>query len=186
MLFRSNTSHIPVLLLTAGVNSQTRIDGYKAGADAYLEKPFENNLLIARIDNLINKYDRAAENFKSSNDVNIREFEVCSIDEEFLNKVISSIQTHISDSDFDINRLSSELCMSRSTLSRKLKTITGQTPIDFVHNIKMKNACRLLKETDKSITEIAYELGIDDSRYFSRRFKETFKMTPTQYRDADN
>lgn len=181
-----NTSHIPVLLLTAGVNSQTRIDGYKAGADAYLEKPFENNLLIARIDNLINKYDRAAENFKSSNDVNIREFEVCSIDEEFLNKVISSIQTHISDSDFDINRLSSELCMSRSTLSRKLKTITGQTPIDFVHNIKMKNACRLLKETDKSITEIAYELGIDDSRYFSRRFKETFKMTPTQYRDADN
>ena len=181
-----NTSHIPILLLTAGVNSDTRIDAYKAGADAYLEKPFENNLLIARIDNLINKYENAAENFKSSNQINIQEFEMCSIDEEFLNKVISIIQTRLSDSGFDINRLSSELCMSRSTLSRKLKTITGQTPIDFVHNIKMKNACKLLKETDKTITEIAYDLGIDDSRYFARRFKETFKMTPTQFRESDN
>ena len=127
----------------------------------------------------------AAEKFKSSKKININEFEVSSLDEEFLNKVITSVQNHISDSSFDLNVLSSELCMSRSTLSRKLKTITGQTPIDFVHNIKMKSACRMLKESDKTITEIAFELGIDDSRYFARRFKETFKMTPTQFRESE-
>ena len=180
-----NTSHIPVLLLTAGITSHTRVESYKAGADSFLEKPFDKTLLKTRVENLINKFDNASEKAKKENKLILDDFEVSSIDEEFLNKVIFIINDHISDSSFDLNTLSSELCMSRSTFSRKLKAITGQTPIDFINNIKMKRACKMLKETNHTITEIAYKLGIEDSRYFARRFKESFKMTPSKFRELD-
>lgn len=101
-------------------------------------------------------------------------------DKEFLQQAICCVEQHVQDSDFDIVQMASELCMSRSTLSRKLKVLTGLTPLDFVRNIKLKHACTLLK-TRMSVAEVTYSIGLSSPKYFSKCFKEAFGLTPSDY-----
>lgn len=176
------TNHIPVIMLTAKNTADDQIECYKAGAESYIAKPFEMKILQARIDNLLQKRELCQKSFRSKMEINISNIDYKSHDEKFLNDAMQCVERHIQDPDFDIEQMSSELHISRSTLTRKCKVIAGCTPWEFIRNIRLKYACALLiKNKTESISEVAYATGFSSSKYFTKCFKEEFGMTPTEY-----
>ncbi|MDR0745902.1 MAG: response regulator, partial [Mediterranea sp.] len=178
------TSHIPIILLTAKSGTDDRIDCYNAGADGYISKPFDLKVLEARISNFItNKKDKQRE-FKSDVEINISKLEYLSIDEEFLKKAVSIIEEYLTEFDFDVNTFAERLYMSKSSLYRKIKTMTGLSPVEFIRNIKLKHACQMLRIPSASISEVAYSSGFSDPKYFTTCFKTEFGMTPREYQKS--
>ena len=176
-----NTSHIAVLLLTAKNSMDDRVACYEAGADAYISKPFAMKVLRARINNLIFNKQKLQQEFKSDVNVNISTLEYRSLDEKFLDSAIRCIENHLSQVDFDIETLASDVGMSKSSLYRKIKSMTGLSPHEFIRNIKLKHACRMLKSKPVNISEVAYAVGFSTPKYFAACFKSEFGITPTEY-----
>ena len=172
------TSHIPIILLTAKSRPEDRVECYKAGADGYIAKPFELPVLVARIDNFIKNKQNRQEKFKDTPDVDAETLELSVLDKEFLDKVISLVNEHIEDDSFDIDALANEVCMSRSSLYRKIKVITGMSPVELVRNTKLKRSYELLKEGRMNISQVAYAAGFSNPKYFSTCFKEQFGISP--------
>lgn len=177
------TNHIPIIMLTAKNAPDDQIECYKAGAESYIAKPFEMKILQARINNLLEAREVSWKSFRSRMEINFSNLNYRNPDEAFLNDAIECVQRHIQEPDFDTVQMASELNMSRSTLSRKCKIITGCTPLEFIRNIKLKYACTLLKNKTANISEIAYATGFTYPKYFSKCFKEEFGMTPTEYQN---
>ncbi len=180
------TSHISIILLTARNSINDRIECYNAGADAYISKPFEMKILAARINNFIANKQNKQKEFKSNAEVNISTLEYPSIDEQFLKNAIEIIEQNLAESKFDINAFAEELSMSKSSLYRKIKTITGLSPIEFIKNIKLKHASLMLKSNSSiTISEVAYAVGFSDPKYFSSCFKAEFDITPSEFQKSD-
>ena len=177
-------NHIPVVILTAKNGIDDRIASYDAGADGYIAKPFEMKVLFARVDNLIRSFKMRQAAFRKEEDVNLETLAYPSADKLFLQSIIASIEQHLEESEFDLERLSVEMNMSKSTLYRKIKAMTGLTPLDFVRNIKMKRACMMLLARTQTISEVAYAVGFSNPKYFTKCFKEEFGMTPTEYQQS--
>ncbi|MCW3805500.1 ATP-binding protein [Plebeiibacterium marinum] len=175
------SSHISVILLTAKNSTQDRIECYNAGADAYISKPFESNILLARINNFIKQKQNKQKEFKDNLEINISSLENHELDKQFLKNAVDIIEKKLSVIDFDNNMFAKELNMSKSSLYRKIKTLTGLSPIEFARNIKLKHACILLKNNTASITDVAYAVGFSDPKYFSTCFKNEFNMTPSLF-----
>lgn len=176
-----NTSHIEVLLLTAKNSIDDRIESYNAGADGYLSKPFELKVLEARIASLIRNRRHKTDQFKSNFDLNISSMEFASIDEKFLESAVAVIEEHLAEPDFDLDMFSGKLNMSKSSLYRKIKSLTQLSPVEFTKNIRLKHACQMLKNQQGNISDIAYSVGFADPKYFTSCFKAEFGMTPTEY-----
>jgi len=175
------TSHIPVLMLTAKNTPEDQVECYRAGVESFITKPFDKNILNARIANLLNAREARQRSFQTNMDINISNLDYQTADEQFLNDAIACIENHLDDSEFDIPQMADALHVSKSTLSRKLKVITDLTPGDFVRNIKLKHACNLLRKRSITISEVAYATGFSNPKYFSKCFKDEFGMTPTEY-----
>ena len=175
------TNHIPIIMLTAKNAVDDQIECYKAGAESYIAKPFEMKILQARIDNLLQSREQSRQSFRSKMEINISNLNYQTSDEEFLNNAMQCVERHIQESEFDTVQMANELHISRSTLSRKCKVISGCTPLEFIRNIKLKYACALLKKKTISISEVAYATGFSSPKYFTKCFKEEFGMTPTGY-----
>ena len=175
------TNHIPIIMLTAKNAVDDQIECYKAGAESYIAKPFEMKILQARIDNLLQSREQSRQSFRSKIEINISNLNYQTSDEEFLNNAMQCVERHIQESEFDTVQMANELHISRSTLSRKCKVISGCTPLEFIRNIKLKYACALLKKKTISISEVAYATGFSSPKYFTKCFKEEFGMTPTEY-----
>ncbi len=175
------TSHISVILLTAKNSINDRIECYNAGADAYISKPFEMKVLEARINNFVSHKREQQKEFKSNAEINISSLEYPSMDEQFLKNAVELIEKNLSETLFDINRFADELNLSKSSLYRKIKTITGLAPVEFIRNIKLKHASIMLKKNSISISEVAYAVGFSDPKYFSSCFKAEFNITPSEY-----
>ena len=175
------TSHISILLLTAKNSAEDRIECYNAGADGYMSKPFEIKVLEARINNLVSNKESKQQEFKSNVEINISSLEYPSADEQFLNSAVKLIEEYLSETEFDINTFAEHLHMSKSSLYRKIKSMTGLSPIEFIRNIRLKHACNMLKDKSISIAEIAYSVGFSDPKYFTSCFKTEFGMTPSEY-----
>lgn len=178
------TSHIPIILLTAKNTVEDRIECYNAGADGYISKPFELKILEARINNFIMHKKNKQEEFRSNVEVNIDSLEPSSIDKEFLDKVISVINSNMSEGDFDVVQLADALAVSKSSLYRKMKIATGLSPIEFIRNIRLKHGSQLLKDKSISVAEVAYECGFSNPKYFATCFKEEFGVTPKEYQKS--
>ncbi len=177
------TNHIPIIMLTAKNAPDDQIECYKAGAESYIAKPFEMKILQARINNLLEAREVSWKSFRSKMEINFSNLNYQNPDEAFLNDAIQCVQRHIQEADFDTVQMAAELNISRSTLSRKCKIITGCTPLEFIRNIKLKYACTLLKNKTANISEVAYATGFSYPKYFSKCFKEEFGMTPTEYQN---
>ncbi|MCW3785250.1 hybrid sensor histidine kinase/response regulator transcription factor [Plebeiibacterium sediminum] len=175
------TSHISVILLTAKNNIDDRIMGFKAGANAYISKPFNLKELHARIDNFVVQKQNKQESFKKNLDINISTIENHNLDKHFLKTAIDIIENNLTKKDFDVNGFASELNMSKSSLYRKIKSITGLSPVEFIRNIKLKHASELLKNNTAVITDVAYAVGFSDPKYFSSCFKAEFNITPKEF-----
>lgn len=174
-------NHIPVIILTAKNGIDDRVASYEAGADGYIAKPFELKILFARVDNLIRSSKMRQAAFRKEENINLEGLAYPSADKQFLQSIIDSIEQHLEESEFDLEHLSTEMNMSKSTLYRKIKSMTGMTPLDFVRNVKMKRACMMLLARTLNISEIAYAIGFSSPKYFTKCFKEEFGVTPTEY-----
>ncbi|WP_215224920.1 hybrid sensor histidine kinase/response regulator transcription factor [Echinicola shivajiensis] len=178
------TSHIPVILLTAKTSENYQNSGYKFGADAYITKPFDAEILEIRIRNLIQSRRLLIEKFKKDVILQPQEVTVSSADEEFLKKAISLVEQHMRNPELNATMLVSEMGMSRSVLYRKLKDLTDQSISEFIRTIKLKRAAQLLVKSDLNISEIAFELGFNDQKYFRESFKQLFNCLPSEYRQT--
>ena len=178
------TSHINVLMLTAKNSTEDRIDCYNAGADAYIAKPFELSVLNARTKNLIGKRKQKTESFQHNQEINISSMEYGSIDEIFLKQAVKKVEEKLANDTFDFDQFAIDMATSKSTLHRKLKSLTGLSPGEFIRNIRLKHAALMLTKNTGNISEIAFAVGFNDPKYFSRCFKIEFGLTPREYQEA--
>lgn len=175
------TSHIPIILLTAWSTDEGRTEGYKAGADAYIAKPFDMEVLLARIGNLLEKQEKRQQDFSHSISLDPKTVTDSSPDEAFLNEVIGHIEKNIDNSEYTIDSLAGDVVMSRMSFYRKMKSLTGQTPADFIRTVRLKTAAKLLKEGNCNVSEVCYRTGFASPQNFSKHFKEMFGVLPSQY-----
>ena len=182
-----NTSHIPVVLLTAKTSEEYRENGFLTGADAYITKPFNSELLVTRIDNIIQSRKNLIKKFKTEAIIEPKAIAATSTDELFLENAFKIVMQNISNPEFSVNTLANELNMSQSALYRKIKLITGQSISKFVRTIKIKYAGQLIiAKKEMNISEIAYEVGFSDLKHFRNLFKNVFGELPSQYRNNFN
>ena len=175
------TSHIPIILLTAWSTDEGRAAGYKAGADAYIAKPFDMEVLLARISNLLEKQEKRQRDFSHSISLDPKTVTDSSPDEKFLKEIIACIEKNIDNSEYTIDSLAADVVMSRMSLYRKMKSLTGQTPADFIRMVRLKTAAKLLKAGNCNVSEACYRTGFASPQNFTKHFKEMFGVLPSQY-----
>jgi signal transduction histidine kinase/ligand-binding sensor domain-containing protein/DNA-binding response OmpR family regulator len=175
------TSHIPVVLLTALSSVINQIEGLETGADDYISKPFNLKLFEIRIENLLQSRKKLRERFGKEIEISAKDFTLNIHDQEFLDQAIQLVKEKISDTEFDVQHLSTDLLMSRMQLYRKIKALTNLTPNEFISTIRLKEAALLLQENKYSISEIAYQVGFTAPSYFSTCFGKQFGLTPKEY-----
>lgn len=175
-------SHIPIILLTAKNKEEDRAEAYESGADAFISKPFNLSVLHARIKNLLKSKERAARDFKNQLVFEVKEFNYTSIDEDFIQRAIDCVTRHLDDPDFDQPQFMEEMGTSKSTLYKKLKSLTGLNTSAFIRNIRLKAAVKIMEEKKSiRVSELAYAVGFNDPKYFSSCFKKEFNMLPSEY-----
>lgn len=175
------TSHIPVILLTALTGEESHLKGLDTGADAYVTKPFNPRLLLARVKNLLELRKKLRERFLFEFNIAAKEVTITSVDEQFMQQTIEIVEAHMGDPEFNVETLVGEMAMSRSVFSKKLKALAGMPPGEFIRTIKLKRAAQLLLKSGKNISEIAYELGFVTPKTFRTQFKKHFGQTPSEF-----
>ena len=196
------TSHIPVVLLTAKTDMQSKIECLKIGANDYITKPFSMVYLQARIENILAERKLWQEKYRNQLqrngvvDTNLSALEntsehqngkdVDKRDDVFMKKMVDYINSHIDNADLSPDELANGLKVSRWNLTCKVKSLVGMPPIEFIKDIRLNRAAELIREGELSMTQITYMIGMTDSRYFSRCFKQKFGMTPTEYKNKNN
>ena len=174
-------SHIPLILLTAHTAEERQLQGYETGADAYITKPFQFDILSVRIQNLIRQKEHLRKKMQRFVDVKPSEVKITSLDEQLIEKAIEVVEQNISNAEFSVEDLSHALAMSRVYLYKKLLALTGKTPIEFIRIMRLKRAAQLLEKSQLTIAEVAYKVGFNNPKYFARYFREEFGMLPTAY-----
>lgn len=177
-------SHIPVILLTAKNKEEDRAEAYEVGADAFISKPFNLTVLHARIRNLLKYKERMARDFKNQLVFEVKDLNYTSLDEDFIQRAIECVNNHLEDAEFDQPQFADEMLTSKSTLYKKLKSLTGLNTSAFIRNVRMKAACRIMEEkgtVNIRVSELAYAVGFNDPKYFSACFKKEFGMLPSEY-----
>lgn len=176
------TSHLFVILLTARTGDESTLEGYQAGADCYLTKPFNMDILNNRIHHLLALQQKRKQIFLTEIEVRSEDLTSSKVDEEFLRKAVALVEKNLDNSDYSVELFSDDMCMSRMNLYRKLQSITGQKPTEFIRSIRLKKAARLIISSELSIVEISERVGFATPSYFSKCFKEMFGVLPTQYK----
>ena len=176
-------SHIPIILLTAKNKEEDRAEAYEVGADAFISKPFNLTVLYARIRNLLKYKERMAHDFKNSLVFEVKDLNYTSLDEDFIQRAINCVNEHLENCDFDQPQFADEMRTSKSTLYKKLKSLTGLNTSAFIRNVRLKAACRIMEEkgTNVRVSELAYAVGFNDPKYFSACFKKEFGLLPSEY-----
>ena len=173
-------SHIPFILLTANTSSEQERRGYMEGADAYIAKPFDWDVLLYRVRHLLNQQKTRIQAFKQTLDVPPVQLAITALDETFLNKVVALVEKNMTNTQYTIEALSSDMAMSRVSLYRKVVSVTGMTPVEFVRLLRLKEGARLLAEGKYTVSEVADMVGFNSPGYFTKAFKKAFGKLPTK------
>ena len=174
-------SHIPIILLTARTTDVSRIEGLQLGADDYLTKPFNIEVLRLRVKKFIEWEQNNHRQFRQKMNIEPSEITITPLDEQFIKRAIALVEKNISDSEFSVETMAAEVAMSRSTLYKKLMAITGQGPAEFIRTIRIKRGRALLETSQMQITEIAYAVGFTTVKSFTMNFKAEYGMTPSEF-----
>ena len=175
------TCHIPIILLTAKSEQESKIEGLETGADDYLTKPFDTEELKVRIKNLIDIRRKLQEKFRKDGPAPFKEVKHFGrLDQNFIDKINKTINEHLSEEEFSIEDLGNEVNMSRSQVHRKLTALTGKSPSLYMRSIRLAKARELILEQSGNISEIAYSVGFSSPAYFTRCFKEEFGTPPSE------
>ncbi len=175
------TSHIPVILLTARTSEEHKLEGFEAGADEYLSKPFNLDLLLLRITKLIEQQNRRQYQFSQKIEVNPKEITISSLDQQLVEKALACIERNMDNPEFSVQQFSEEMSMDRTVLYKKLQSITGMAPSDFIRSIRLKRAAQLLAQGQMSVSEVADRVGFNTPKYFTKYFREAFGVPPSKY-----
>ena len=182
-------SHIPVILLTALSDERQRMYGISGGADGYIQKPFRMNFVKLRIIRILEEQKRLRENLlkklQGSNLLIAQPEKVENMDDLFLRRFLAQIEEVYADTEFNVEKLSDTLGLSRGHLHRKIKELTGTTPVDFLRNFRLRKAAVLLKQRQYNINEIAYQTGFSSPAYFTKCFKAAYNLTPKEYQQGE-
>lgn len=174
-------SHLPVIMLSAKLAVESKLESYRVGVDVYIDKPFEPSVLYAQIESTLSNREKLYRAYQAGNNNEINSLVNTEMDKEFLEKITRTIEENLLNPEFTNENLYVLLNMSKSTLYRKIKGLTGMSPKDYMKNIRFKYACKLLIQKTCNISEVAYKVGFSDAKYFSTCFKKEFGMTPSQY-----
>lgn len=173
------TSHIPIMMLTAYAQDEQKIKGYECGADSYISKPYSAKLLLTRLHNLIENKKRLQNFFTDK--TNTQKEPLTEPDRAFIDKLRTSIEQHMSDTNFKVENMGEEIGLSRIQLYRKTKSLTGYAPLELLRIARLKKAAQLLGSTEKTVAEIAYEVGFNSPSYFAKCYREFFGENPTDF-----
>ncbi|WP_406968335.1 two-component regulator propeller domain-containing protein [Flavisericum labens] len=181
------TSHVPVILLTAKTNIESKLEGLSYGADDYITKPFSVSYLKVRILNLLEQRKRLQSIYYSfdktvTKDFNPKPFLLTDQDEEIMSKVMESIEQNMDNNNFSVEDLGTKVGLNRTSFYYKIKSLTGLSPVEFIRDVRLKRAAQLITDSQLLIKEIAFMTGFIDIKYFSKSFKTKFNTTPTEYR----
>ena len=182
---RLRAAHVstPILMLTARDEIPDKISGLNCGADDYMTKPFNIDELRLRMKKLLDLRGRGAR--RALIDPEPQSIAITSLDEKLIERAVNYVDEHMQRPDLSVEELSAELGMSRVHLYKRLKQITGKTPIEFIRVLRLKRAAQLLRESQLNISEIAYRCGFNNPKYFSRYFKEEFGVLPSVYQEKE-
>lgn len=176
------TSHIPVILLTAMSGEETELEGFRAGINDYISKPFTFEILASRIKNMLRLQEQLRLRFQQQVEINPGDVTVTPVDEEFMRRAFESVEKNMGNPEFSVEDLSRELFMSRVALYKKILSLTGKTPIEFIRIMRLKRAAQLLQKGQQNIAEVAYEVGYNNPKIFTKYFKEEFGVIPSKYK----
>ena len=177
------TSHIPVVLLTARNREEHTLEGLQTGADDYISKPFNIKILVARCNNIIQTRKLLQQRFARNDEPKVEDLPFNPIDKKMLMDATAIVESYIDNADFDVATFAREMCMSRTLLFTKLKALTGQTPNDFILSLRLKKATeKLINDPNALIADIAFDYGFSNPSYFIRCFKNAYDITPAAYR----
>jgi signal transduction histidine kinase/ligand-binding sensor domain-containing protein/AraC-like DNA-binding protein len=179
------TSHIPVILLTARTSEELKMTGYQSGADEYLAKPFNLEILLLRIEKLIAQKNQRQSAFSKKIEVNPKEITITSIDELLIEKALGYMEKNMDNPDYSVQQFSQDLGMDRTVLYKKMQSITGLAPSEFIRSIRLKRAAQLLIQGQYPVAEVAEKVGFNTQKYFSKYFKEAFGVPPSKYVQND-
>ena len=175
------TANIPILLLTAKTMAESKIKGLSLGANAYLDKPFDPDILKARINSILDNRNRLLKSISQSQNFEFSKLDRNPLDERFLQDVIDHINKNIENDEFSVEELSDIMAMSRSNLFRKLKQLTKMSPVEFIYYIRLQKAVQYLLERKYSMSEIAWKVGFKNPSSFSKSFKKQYGKSPSEY-----
>jgi DNA-binding response OmpR family regulator len=177
------TSHIPLVLLTVLDANAEKIFGFEEGADDYLNKPFSMDILIARINNLIESRNKLRQQYLSGNGLSLSSLVHTRTDRNFVDKALDILNRNLSKFDFTADYFAKEIGMSRSNLHLKMKALTGYSTTEFIRDVRLKESTKILSTGKFNISEVAYLVGFNSVSYFNLCFKKKFSKTPSQYLD---
>jgi signal transduction histidine kinase/CheY-like chemotaxis protein/AraC-like DNA-binding protein len=175
------TTHIPIIILTAKASEESIIMGLEIGADDYITKPFNTTMLLSRIKNLIDLRRQLQLKIQRQKMLLPEEISISSLDDKFLKEFQDIVEENLSDPGFNVDELSKKLNMGRSTLFRKIQALTGETPYQFILSYRLERGAKLLREKYGNVTEVAFEVGFPHAAYFAKLFKEKFHQTPSEF-----
>lgn len=178
-----NLSDTPVILLSSKAEVEDRMEGLRKGADAYMAKPFDMEELHVVVTNLVGKVRRLKGKYigAQTQESQLEQITVTGNNNELMQRIMKCVNAHLSDPDFNVERLTEEVGISRSQLHRKMKELTGISTNEFIRNLRMEEASRLLRQGDVNITQVAYAVGFNSQAHFSTVFKKYFGMSPTAF-----
>ena len=177
----SRTSHIPIILLTALIGEEEELKGLEIGANDYMTKPFNFEILISKIKNLLRLQATFKKTYTRQVDFQSTEAAIPSGDEKFVKDIIEYINENMQDPVLSVNELSRHMGMNRNTLYKKLLMITGKSPVEYIRSIRLKKAAHLLENSQMNIAEVSYEVGFNTPQYFAKSFREEFNMLPSEF-----
>ncbi|ALI98486.1 hybrid sensor histidine kinase/response regulator transcription factor [Rufibacter tibetensis] len=178
------TSQIPFVLLTAHTSDEKKLKGLDIGANDYLTKPFNFDMLLSRIRNLISQRELLQKVFEKKVSVQASENEIVSLDDKLIRKAIKYVEDNLSDPELSVEAMSRELGVSRVHLYKKMVAITGQSPVEFIRKIRLQHALQFLEKSQLTVAEVAYKVGFNNRKYFTKYFKEEYNILPSQYAES--
>ncbi len=177
-----NTCHIPIVMLTAKASAEQKIEGIETGADAYIEKPFNINYLKVRVRKLLESRETLQKYYQSNLITPIIEAAPSTtLDKRFMARVEALMEENYKNSEFSVEEFGTLINLSRIHLYRKIKALTGLSPIDYVNKYRLQRSCKLLQHEENNIVGVALAVGYSSAAYFSKKFRDEFGMTPTEY-----
>ena len=168
--------------MTAKTSDESKYEGTKAGAEDYIAKPFNMDLLLLKVAQLVERQKREQEKYKKKIDINPSSIEVEDRNEVFIRKAVQVVEQNMENPEFNVEELSKAMNMSRTYFYKKIMTLVGKSPVEFIRYIRIKRAADLLEKSSLFINEIAYQVGFNDVKYFRKYFKSEFGMSPLEYR----